>query len=165
MKRVMIIGCPGSGKSTLARRLHQITGLPLVYLDRLYWNADRTTVSKDEFRRRLIEAVADDEWIIDGNYSATVELRLAACDTVVFLDYPVEVCLEGVRMRRGQVRPDMPWIETDEDPEFTEFIRSFATERRPALLELLAQYNRDVHVFHDHAEADAFLRQLELSLI
>ena len=95
----MVIGCPGSGKSTFSRELHARTGIPLYYLDRMYWNADKTTVEKAVFRERLAQAVALDEWIIDGNYGSTLEMRMEACDTVVLLDYPTEVCLQGVQDR------------------------------------------------------------------
>ena len=86
MQKVIVIGCPGSGKSTFSRALHNITGVSLYHLDMLYWNADRTTVSKEVFRARLAEIIAKDSWIIDGNYGSTLELRMQACDTVVFLD-------------------------------------------------------------------------------
>ena len=158
MKKVLIIGCPGSGKSTLARALHQKTGLPLYHLDMLYWNADKTTVEKDVFRARLAAVLELEAWIIDGNYSATMEWRLAACDTVIFLDYPVEVCLAGVRERCGKPRTDMPWIETEEDAEFTRYIQNFRAEQRPAVLALLAKYpEKTVIILKDRAETDAFL--------
>ena len=160
MKRVIIIGCPGSGKSTFARELHARTNLPLYYLDMLYWNADRTTVPKAEFRRRLGEVLEKDSWIIDGNYGSTMEMRMAVCDTVFFLDYPTEVCLAGIEARRGKVRPDMPWVENEEDAEFLEFIRQFQEQKRPQVYALLEQYReKDIHVFHDRAQADIFLRQ------
>lgn len=161
MKRIIIIGCPGSGKSTFARELHTRTNLPLYYLDMLYWNADRTTVPKEEFRRRLGEVLEKDSWIIDGNYNSTMEMRMAVCDTVIFLDYPTEVCLAGIHARRGKVRPDMPWVETGEDAEFEAFVRQFREESRPKILSLLEQYReKEIHVFHDRAEADAFLEKM-----
>jgi adenylate kinase family enzyme len=161
MKRIIIIGCPGSGKSTFARELHKRTNLPLYYLDMLYWNADRTTVAKEEFRRRLGEVLEKDRWIIDGNYNSTMEMRMAVCDTVIVLDYPTEVCLAGIHARRGKVRPDMPWVETGEDAEFEAFVRQFREESRPKILSLLEQYReKEIHVFHDRAEADAFLAQI-----
>ena len=88
-------------------------------------------------------------------------MRLAACDTVFFLDYPTEVCLEGIRTRRGTPRPDMPWIETEEDAEFIEFIKRYNTESRPSVLELLKQYaDKTIVVFRDRAEAEEYLQDL-----
>lgn len=161
MKKALIIGCPGSGKSTFARALHSATNLPLYYLDRLFWNADRTTVSKDVFRSRLQDILRQDEWIIDGNYASTLPLRLEACDTVFFLDYPLDTCLEGIRSRMGTARPDMPWIETEEDPEFLDFIRSFSETTRPAILQLLQERtDLKVFIFHAREDADRFLKTL-----
>ena len=125
MKKVIVIGCPGSGKSTVSRTLHNKTGIPLYHLDMMYWNADKTTVEKSVFLERLSDVLEKDEWIIDGNYGSTMELRMAACDTVIFLDYPLAVCLDGIRERRGKPRSDMSWIETEEDSEFIEFIKSY----------------------------------------
>ncbi len=161
MKKVVVIGCPGSGKSTFSRALHEKTRLPLFHLDMMYWNEDRTIVEKTVFRQRLSEAMAREAWILDGNYGSTMELRLQACDTVFFLDYPVEVCLEGVKSRRGKVRTDMPWIEAEdeEDGEFLEFIRSYNTESRPVVLELLKKYSdKKVHIFKNRSEAEAYLK-------
>ena len=161
MKKVMIIGCPGSGKSTFARSLTAKTGLPLYYLDMMYWNPDRTIKPKEEFRAALRETVALPEWIIDGNYGSTLELRMEACDTVIFLDYPLEVCLSGVEERRGKPRPDMPWVETEPDLEFIEFITKFNEESRPRIVGLLEQYkNKNVIVFTSRGEADEYLRRL-----
>lgn len=161
MKRVIVIGCPGSGKSTFARALQTRTGLPLHYLDMLYWNADRTTVARDAFRARLNEILLQEEWIIDGNYSSTMELRMQACDTIFFLDYATEVCLAGILSRRGKARPDMPWVEIDEDTEFTDYVRDFQANSRPQILSLLDRYaDREIHVLKTREEADAYLNAL-----
>ena len=161
MKRAMIIGCPGSGKSTLARALAAKTGLPLYCLDMMYWNPDRTTKPKEEFRAALRETVNLPEWLIDGNYGSTLELRMEACDTVIFLDYPLEVCLSGIEERRGKPRPDMPWVETEPDPEFIEFIKKYNEESRPKVIELLEKYKeKNVIIFESRAEADEYLRRL-----
>ena len=155
----MIIGCPGSGKSTFARALAAKTRLPLYCLDLMYWNPDRTTKPKEEFRAALRETVKLPEWIIDGNYGSTLELRMEACDTVIFLDYPLEVCLSGIEERRGKPRPDMPWVETEPDLEFIEFIKKFNKESRPRILGLLEQYkNKNIVVFYSRTEADDFLK-------
>ena len=158
MKKVIVIGCPGSGKSTVSRALHSKTGIPLYHLDMMYWNADKTTVEKSVFLERLSAVLEKDEWIIDGNYSSTMELRMVACDTVIFLDYPLDVCLDGIRERRGKPRSDMPWIETEEDSEFIEFIKNYNEQQKPKVLELLEKYSdKNIIIFRGREQADAFL--------
>ena len=164
MKRIIVIGCPGSGKSTFSKALHQRIGIPLYHLDMLYWNKDKTTVDKSVFLERLSEVLQHNQWIIDGNYSSTMELRLQACDTVIFLDYPLELCLAGIRERQGKPRSDIPWLDTEEDEEFVDFIRNYNTQSRPQVIELLSQYpNKRIHIFTNRREADLFLTQLKPS--
>ena len=76
MKRVIVIGCSGSGKSTFSRKLQEKTGLPLHYLDMIFHKPDKTTLSREEFDRLLMQILREDEWIIDGNYQRTMALRL-----------------------------------------------------------------------------------------
>ena len=161
-KRVAVIGCPGGGKSTFSRALRDRVGLPLYHLDAIYWREDRTHLSREEFYPLMREIIAREEWIIDGNYQSTLEWRVAACDLVVFLDFPAEVCLEGVRARRGQKRSDMPWVETGDDEEFLHYILHFETETKPGILEILKQYpDKTVLTFRSREEADAYLAELE----
>ena len=160
MKKVVVIGCPGSGKSTFSRALHNKIGIPLYYLDMMYWNADKTTVENSVFLGRLSDVLAKDEWIIDGNYGSTMELRMASCDTVIFLDYPLDVCLDGIKERRGKPRDDMPWIETEEDAEFIEFVKSYNERQKNQVLELLEKYSdKNIIVFKTRAQADEFLSE------
>ena len=164
MKKIIVIGCPGSGKSTFSRELQKITRLPLHHLDMMFWKGDKTTVDKETFLERLSAVIKDDEWIIDGNYQSTLEMRLSACDTVFFLDYPTEVCLDGIAKRRGKARGDIPWIETEDDGEFVEFISNFNVHQRPTLKALLEKYSdKRIFTFTDREEADAFLHKIKES--
>lgn len=163
MKKVMIIGCPGSGKSTFAKALHKAIGLPLIHLDMLYWNADRTMVEKAIFKEKLQDIISQELWIIDGNYNSTIELRLQACDTLFFLDYPVEVCLEGVQSRKGKARTDMPWIEPidEDDEEFVAFINSYNTVSRPVIIDLLDRYaDKTIIIFKSRGEAQKYITEI-----
>ena len=161
MNRIMVIGCPGSGKSTFSKKLHQITKLPLFHLDMMYWNADKTVVDKEVFKERLYNTIQLDKWIIDGNYSSTIELRLQACDTVIFLDYPFDVCLEGIRARKGKKRTDIPWVENEDDMEFLEFVKNYNFQSRPNVIGLLEKYsNKSIYIFKDRKAENDFLSNL-----
>ena len=111
MERILIIGCSGSGKSRLARKLGQKLGLPVIHLDQLWWTENWQNVTVEEFDSRLAMALNMDRWIIDGNYSRTMGVRLSQCDTVIYLDFSSWACLLGMCQRllssRGKTRPDM----------------------------------------------------------
>lgn len=168
MKKIMIIGCPGSGKSTFAKKLNQITQIPLYHCDMLYWNVDKSVVSKEVFIQRLNEIISSDQWIIDGNYGSTMKLRLEACDTVFFLDFNVDVCLSGLESRKGQVREDIPWSGSDEqlDEELYQFVLNYNTLNRPIVLELLNGYsNKYIKIFEHRNELDEYLNLLYQTFI
>ena len=162
MKKVIVVGCPGSGKSTFARKLQEKTGLPLYYLDMIWHKPDKTTLTQEEFDEKLHELIARDEWIIDGNYSRTLEPRLQACDTAFVFDLPLEVCLAGAQARVGTKRIDMPWEETELSQEFLNYILSFSQQKLPRLLQLARQYSaqKQVVFFRSRRECDDFLKSL-----
>ena len=159
--RIIVLGCPGSGKSTFARALAARTGLPLIHLDSVWWRADGSHISRDEFDRALSELLAGEKWIMDGDYSRTYEVRLRAADTVIFLDYPEDVCMAGIVGRLGEERPDMPWTESALYPELVAMVKNYARDNRPVLLDLLRRYaDRQVLVFTDRTRADRWLSEL-----
>ena len=129
------------------------------YLDAIWHTPDRTHISREEYDARLAEILALDSWIIDGNYSRTIERRMSACDTVFLFDLPVEVCLDGAISRIGKGRYDIPWIETELDPSFKKEIEEFPNKNLPTIYALIDK-NKDgktVFVFKSREEADAFL--------
>ena len=162
MKKVIIIGCPGSGKTTFAEKLRDKTGLPLYYLDAIWHKPDRTHISREDFDARLTEIFAEDEWIIDGNYSRTIEVRLKECDTVFLFDLPNEVCLQGATERLGKGRYDMPWIAKELDPEFKYEIERFPIDILPEIYNLLEKHgqNKKIVVFKTREMADEFICNL-----
>lgn len=99
MKKIIVIGCMGSGKSTFAEKLHRKTKIPLFHLDNIWWKADRTHISREEFDSELNRIMQGDSWIIDGDYNRTYAVRFEKCDTVIFLDYSEKQCMEGIRSR------------------------------------------------------------------
>ena len=160
-QKIIVIGCPGSGKSTLSKELRNVTGLPLFHLDNIWWKPDKSHISREEFDQKLDEILRTDRWIIDGNYSRTYEVRFRACDTVIFLDYPVDVCMNGIKARIGKNRTDIPWTEQALDSELVKLVERYETDNRPVILSLLEKYS-DVNrlVFKSRHEAAEWMSGL-----
>ena len=164
MNKVIIIGCPGSGKTTFAEKLNKCTGLPLYYLDAIWHKPDKNHISREEFDERISEIFKTPEWIIDGNYSRTIEMRLEQCDTVFLFDLPAEVCIHGATERIGKGRYDLPWLETEVDPEFMQFIKDFPITTLPGIYELIDKYKseKQIIIFKSRDEADEYIRGIIL---
>ena len=163
MKKIIIIGCPGSGKTTFAEKLQRVTNLPLYYLDAIWHKPDRTHISREEYDKKLSEIFQTEEWIIDGNYSRTIEERIQNSDTIFLFDLPTEVCLQGATERLGKERYDVPWIDTELDFNLKKQIEEFPDKVLPRIYELLAKYNdnKNIIVFKSRAEADEYLDRLQ----
>lgn len=162
MKRAVVIGCSGSGKSVFSRKLRDVTGLTLYYLDMIWHKPDGTNISREEFDEKLRSIISRDSWIIDGNYQRTLETRIKACDTVFLFDLPTETCIEGALSRIGKKREDMPWFENELDPEFRQWIESFRTNQLPEIYRLLEKYKngRQIVIFRTREQADKFIEKL-----
>ena len=163
MKKVIIIGCPGSGKTTFAEKLNKCTEFPLYYLDAIWHKPDKTHISREEFDERIAEIFNQREWIIDGNYKRTIEMRLRECDTIFLFDLPTEVCLQGVIDRIGKSRYDLPWLETELDQEFKQFIEDFPIDTLPYIYDLLEKYKADknVFIFKSRQDADDYIKKVK----
>lgn len=165
MQKIIVIGCPGAGKSTFARGLRDVTRLPLYYLDMIWHKPDGNNVSREDFDTALDEILVRDRWIIDGNYQRTLKKRLEVCDTVFLLDFPLEVCLAGAQSRIGMKREDLPWLETQFDPEFRRWIEEFPEKKLPEIYKMLEKYraSREVIIFRSRQETEEYLSKLALS--
>jgi adenylate kinase family enzyme len=170
MKRVLLIGSGGAGKSTFARRLGERLGLPVIHLDREYWGAGWVETPKDEWRRTVEEMCERDSWVMDGNYSGTLDVRLAACDAVVFLDLPRTVCTLRVIKRslkyRNSSRPDMgEGCREQLDREFLKFLLwvwNYPRRSRPKVIARLDELkgSKQIYRLRSSAEAERFLAEV-----
>lgn len=144
MQRIAIIGSPGAGKSTLARQLSARLGLPVIHLDAAYWRPGWVETPKDDWEQTVRGLTQGESWIIDGNYSRTMDIRLAAADTIIYLDFPRHLCVWRVLKRaiqyRGRTRPDMgPGCpEKLADRDFLAWVWNYPSRSRPDTLQRLA---------------------------
>jgi adenylate kinase family enzyme len=148
MQRILVIGSGGSGKSTVAKEIARQLRLPLIHLDALYWQPGWRPTEKGAWERMVRELIAAPRWVMDGNYGGTLDLRLARCDTVVFLDLPRLTCVWRVLKRqlqfRGRSRPDMaPGCPERLSWEFVAWIWTYPRSRRPGILRRLAGLRTD----------------------
>ena len=105
MRRVMIVGSPGAGKTTLAKALGQALGLPVYHLDAIHLQADGRSRQKAEVMGDLGSVLALKDYILEGSYGHTYAARLAACDTLIWLDLPLwRRCWRIWRRERGYWR-------------------------------------------------------------
>lgn len=165
-----MIGAGGAGKTTVARELGRRTGLPVIHLDTLYWRPGWQPTPADEWRATVRQLLARPRWIIDGNYGGTLDLRLEASDTVVFLDLPRRICLWRVLRRwarhLGRARPEMaPGCPEHLTGEFLGWIWTYRSRRRPDLLRRLAalKHAQQVVVLDSARAVTRFLAEVQLS--
>jgi len=142
MKKILVIGSSGAGKSTFSRRLGEKTSLKVIHLDVLHWLPDWTEPPKDEWKKTVETALKGDAWIIDGNYSGTMEMRLKSCDTVIFLDFPRVLCvyriLKRVAFYHKSTRPDVAeGCDERFDWTFVKWVWNYPTRTKPKVEALL----------------------------
>ena len=165
MQRILVIGSPGAGKSTLAHALAGQTGLPLHHLDRMHWLPGWVERDRDEGRAELAEVLAEERWIIDGNYGSLLPMRLERADTAIWLDYPTRLCLWQVLKRwwqyRGRSRPDM----TEGCPErlnleFLIYVLAFRSNWQARNAQALDRFDGQVIRLRNPATTKAWLEGL-----
>ncbi|HEY9401229.1 MAG TPA: DNA topology modulation protein [Pyrinomonadaceae bacterium] len=167
MRKILVIGSGGAGKSTFARRLGQLLDIEVIHLDSLYWKSGWVETPKAEWAETVAELARRDAWIMDGNYSGTLDLRVEACDTLIFLDMPRLVCLWRVLKRlivyHRRTRPDMA-AGCDEKLtlEFILWVWNYPRTRRPKILKRMRENagSKQMLRLRSPGEAEKFLAAL-----
>ena len=163
MKKLVIIGCPGSGKSYFSKQLKDILNIPLYHLDLIWNKEDKTTITREEFDIELQKIFDTENWIMDGNYQRTLDLRISNSTTVILLDYTLDVCLNGATSRVGIKRDDMPWKEDKLDENFKQYIIDFSKNNLPEIYNIIDKYKdkKEIIIFKTRQEADEYLNNLK----
>ena len=170
MRRVMVVGCAGAGKTTFARRLAERVALPLIHLDRHFWRAGWQLPDSNDWREQVVALADASDWIMDGNYFNTYDVRMSRADTLIWLDYPRTTCMRRVLLRTltgyGRTRPDLP----DRCPErfdfpFLRFVWDFPKKHRPRIVSAIERFGGHLRItrFGGDRDADRFLATLGAS--
>lgn len=162
----MVIGVsPGVGKSTFARRLGEVTGIEVTHLDRFYWKPNWVEASVEEFSTAQQQVVQNKQWIVEGNYPGTFNIREPHADTVIYLELPLRVCLYRVLKRRvqfhGKTRNDVgEGCKEKIDKAFLKFIVSTYDARKKKMIERMQRYaeeGKTIHYLKTSAQIEVFL--------
>ncbi len=161
MKKIILIGCPGSGKTTLATKLGSKLNIPIHHLDKYFWKENRKHLTQEEFREVQDDLMATDTWILDGNFTKSIDNRIVNADTVIFLDFPKALSLFRYVKRYinhfGTVRNDMGGGNTDTlQWKFIKFVLTFPKEE---IYSMIKEYSgeRKVYILKNQKEVDIFL--------
>jgi adenylate kinase family enzyme len=164
MRKVLVIGSGGAGKSVFANRLGKLLNIEVLHLDKFYWRPGWIETPKDEWLKTVEELLERDSWIMDGNYSGTLNLRLEACDTVIFLDMARQLCLWRVLKRafkyRDGSRPDMTeGCREQLNLEFLRWVWDYPSRTRPKVVEMLKSNSQGKKIIwlRSNSEVERFL--------
>ena len=91
LKRIVVVGTSGAGKTTLASDLSRLLDTPHVELDALRHGPNWTETPDDIFRQKIADALAGQNWVVDGNYSVARDIVWTRATSIIWLDYPFYV--------------------------------------------------------------------------
>jgi len=163
----MVMGCSGSGKSTLTQQLSQELGIEAIHLDSHFSSPGWVQPEKDQWLKKQEELLAKDQWIMDGNYTNTIEKRLEKADTFIYLDFSTWDCLWGICKRRfkyaGKTRPDMaPDCPERFEWTFLKYVLTYWKNRAPMMREMLSKVkDKKVIILKNRDEVNSFLSSLK----
>ncbi len=169
MKKVLVIGSCGAGKSTFSKRLAKIIGLKLIHLDRFYHLPNWEEPTDEEWLKIVNQLVNGDEWIIDGNFGGTMDMRLNHCDTLIWLDFPRTICIWRVIKRTlkyyRRTRPDMAEGCYERfDWEFFKYVWNFQHDKNRSIEGRLKKFeNKNVYRLRSNGEVNRFFSEFKLN--
>lgn len=167
MKRVLFLGCAGSGKSTFSKILGEKLNIPVTHLDTLYWKPGWIEEEKEVFIKKQQEVIDQDQWILDGNYRDSLDLRLDRCDTIIYLDVSRIVSIFGIYKRyftyKNKSRDSITaGCEEKIDKSFFNWVWHFKKKSRPFLMDKINKTTgKNVLIFKSRKALKKFISNLK----
>ena len=167
--RIAILGSAGAGKSTMAIKLNELTGIPVIHLDRMHWNPGWVATPKDEFDSNVFKVAAEDRWIIDGNYLRTLDLRIKQADTIIFIDFSRLFCIYRVLKRwignYGKARYDVGEGCPDKiDWQFIKWIWGYPRHSRKIILDKMLKSGKNTYHLKSRKDVACFINKVRDSM-
>lgn len=167
MEKITIIGSGGSGKSTLAKELGEKLKIKVFYLNKIWWINDKEHISDEEFKKTQKDIIENnDKFIFDGYYPDTLDIRLDASDTIVFLDFP------PVTNLKRSVKRSLTEKNNDDDPnldrteklnkDYISWLLNFNKNERDKILEKLnkLKLEKRIVIINNDNKKDLFLQSI-----
>lgn len=168
-KRIVILGSGGSGKTTLANYITKKTNLPIVYLDKEYWLPNWERPDNDVWNQKLTTLVQNDQWVMDGNYIDSLDIRLNKADLVIMLDIKPSICVSSVFfrtllghfIRRNDLSEGCKDKFDDKYVDLIKWVKEFKNIYFTQLIDLCLKYpNIDLKLFTKRKNARKFVKRM-----
>lgn len=166
MKRILVIGCPGSGKSTFAKQLKVKLNYPLLHIDRIFHIDNWHSIDQGLLKKKIINFVNENDcFIIDGNYTGTLKLRMNYADTIFYFQINNRTCLSNIINRCNDLKPRddiAPGFDNSIlDPAFVEYVKNFPFEQTPIIDDMLESFDGKIIRFKNYLETENFINNIK----
>lgn len=162
VKRILVIGKSGAGKTTFSKKLAKALGINVVHLDDLFWKSGwERAYSAEQWEQKMSELISQEEWILDGNYHNTLELRLGRADTVIFFDInPFRSLMQA--LKRKYIDKTKDKIDIHQKAGLVKMVKTIFTFPTKEMLSKIKKTREiDVCVIKSRKDADRFLEKIK----
>ncbi len=169
IQRITVLGNSGTGKTTLAKKLSHRLNYPHLSLDSIYWQPNWKNASSHQFNNDVLTFMKNNQcFVIDGNYmnSASFEARLKFSDTIIILDYPINIAIKGIFERETEYkhrhRSDMAegCIESV-DQEFLHYVYHFEPKNNKIkAFALKHALSKNIYIFKNRSQLNTWLESI-----
>jgi adenylate kinase family enzyme len=172
MNKISVIGSPGAGKSTFSKSLSKVINVRIYHLDRIFWKPGWIQITREQLMEKVKDVFKNDQWIIDGNYQNTLDIRIEESDVIFFLDYSLITCLIGICKRRfefkNKKRDDLTeGCDEKLDLAFFWYVVMFRIRQRSMIYRKLSEYKggEKLVIFKNRRQAKRYLDNLRRLVI